>query len=281
MNKTKNMFYTLVALVLTTGLSIVSQVQASSDESSDISVTPSAKPGELFLPSADVMADLSAVTETARENKKLVLVIMGANWCHDSRALASRTTREPLKTVINEHYETVFVDVGYLDRGKEVITSLDVPVYYATPSVLIVDPVSGQLLNAQNRHQWADADRISMKESVDYFQQMSVAEPGGLTGTEEANGSLKLLLAEIDSFEQIQADRLYEAYAVLGPMLRAYKNGDKDAFSDKLWSEVRKFRYKVPADVDALRAEAYERTSAGETNIKLEYPKYPAFSWEH
>lgn len=275
------MLNTLVALLLTAGLSIVSQAQASSDESSDALGTPTARPGELFLPSADVMADLSAASETAWENNKLVLVIMGANWCHDSRALASRITKEPLKTVINEHYETVFVDVGYLDKGKEVITSLGVPVYYATPSVLIVNPVSGQLLNAQNRHQWANADSISMKESVDYFQLISVAEPAGLTGAEEVSDSLKLLFAEINSFEQIQADRLYRAYAVLSPMLRAYKNGDKDAFSDKLWSEVRRFRYKVPVDVDALRAEAYERTSAGELNIKLKYPKYPAFSWEN
>jgi hypothetical protein len=48
------------------------------------------------------MADLSAASETARESNKLVLVIMGANWCHDSRSLASRINKEPLKTAINE-----------------------------------------------------------------------------------------------------------------------------------------------------------------------------------
>jgi hypothetical protein len=46
--------------------------------------------------------------------------MMGANWCHDSRALASRIYEEPLSTIINEHYETLFVDVGYLENGRHI-----------------------------------------------------------------------------------------------------------------------------------------------------------------
>ncbi len=63
-------------------------------------------------------------------------------------------------------------------------------------------------------------------------------------------------------------------------MLRAYKEGDKDALSDELWNEVRDFRYQVPVDVDGLRAEARQRVAAGETGIRLNYPVYPAFSWD-
>ena len=205
---------------------------------------------------------------------------MGANWCHDSRALASRLQKEPLMSLVDESYETIFVDVGYLDKGKDVITSLGEPVYYATPTVLIVDPVSGQLLNVQNRHQWADANNISMEESVEYFRQFANSDPGSLQDSIEITAELQELLAEIDAFEQLQADRLYAAYGVLGPMLELYSNGERDKFSDKYWSAVRDFRYKVPADVNALRSQAYERVAQGDSNIKLEYPKYRAFPWE-
>jgi hypothetical protein len=47
-----------------------------------------------------------------------------------------------------------------------------------------------------------------------------------------------------------------------------------------LWNEVRDFRYQVPADLEALRAEAHARVATGETGIALTYPEYPAFSWE-
>jgi len=207
------------------------------------------------------MADVRNALSAARDSDKLVLVVMGANWCHDSRALASRLYLEPLNTLIDEHYETVFVDVGFLDKGKDVISSIGPPVYYATPTVLIMDPVSGRLVNADNRHQWGDAYNISMEESLEYFQLM-------------------VLLGEIDSFERLQADRIYDTYAVIGPLLKAYKAGEEPAHFEDYWNEVRDYRMQVPRDLDVLRAEALLRVSSGERDITLEYPEYPAFSWE-
>lgn len=244
------------------------------------SATPAEIAGELYLPSDDSMAEVTAMIQRAKENNKLALVIMGANWCHDSRGLASRFHQEPMKTLIAEHYETIFVDVGYLSKGKEVIESLGLPVYYATPTVLIIDPVSGELVNAQNRHQWADAFSISMDDTVAYFQHMTTVDLGPLRAGIEADPKLLSLFEEIDVFEQQQAERLYQAYLVLGPMLKEYKEGDKEAFSEQTWNEVRDFRYKLPYDLEALKAQARERVAAGEMGVELVYPEYPAFSWD-
>ena len=63
-------------------------------------------------------------------------------------------------------------------------------------------------------------------------------------------------------------------------MLKEVKEGDAELFSEEVWNEVRDFRYKVPADVDALRAEAIEQMATGETDIILNYPEYTPFSWE-
>jgi hypothetical protein len=261
----KNAICALIAMVLVTVFLNVTVVLAS---------------GELYLPSDDVMADVSNALNVARESNKLVLVVMGANWCHDSRALASRLYQQPLNTLIDEHYETVFVDVGFLDKGKEVISSIGPPGYYATPTVLILDPVSGRLVNADNRHQWGDAYNISMEESIEYFQVMAAADLIALRGDDEVAGELIRLLAEIDSFERLQADRVYDAYAVVGPLLAAYKAGEKPEHFEDYWNEVRDYRMQVPRDLDALRIEARERVSSGESDITLDYPEYPAFSWE-
>lgn len=278
---TRNITCTFLIAVLCTGLCTTEKLQASAGVKADKTAKSDTASGELYLPSKDAMADVSKAIKTAQDNNKLVLVVMGANWCHDSRALASRFYESPLDTVISENYETVFVDVGYLEKGKDVITSLGSPVYYATPTVLIVDPASGEVVNARNRHQWADAASVSMQASIDYFQQMadtSLTAPGG---SGEPSARLQKLLLEIEAFEKRQADRLYAAYAVLGPMLRAYKAGDKEAFSESHWNEVREFRYQVPKDVDSLRIEASERVKAGESDIELQYPQYPPFSWEN
>ena len=260
----------LVALALTAGNAVLA----------DDAPMLAKESGELYLPSDDAMADVTSALSAARESNKLALVVMGANWCHDSRALASRLYQEPLNALIDEHYETVFVDVGFLDKGKDVISSIGPPVYYATPTVLILDSVSGQMVNADNRHQWGDAYNINMEESLEYFQLMAATDLTDLRGDEQVAGDLTELLTEIDSFERLQANRVYDAYAVIGPMLKAYKAGEEPEHFEDYWNEVRDYRMHVPRDLGALRAEALLRVSSGESDITLEYHEYPAFSWE-
>jgi hypothetical protein len=60
-----------------------------------------------------------------------------------------------LVELIQQHYELVFVDVGFLDKGRGVVQQFDVPHFYATPTVLIIDPSSGALLNDEDHHIWA------------------------------------------------------------------------------------------------------------------------------
>jgi hypothetical protein len=280
MNIAKFMVHVLLGLVLTAGLSTTAKIHASDEAAASEAVSSATRKGKLYLASDDPMADLAAGINAAKDSKRLLLIVMGANWCHDSRALASRLYKEPLSTTVSENYEILFVDVGYLEKGKEVINSLGIPVYYATPTVLIVDPDTGLVVNDKNRHQWANAANISMEESLEYFQLFAEYEPNTLQIEAETGANLNVLLTEIEAFEQIQADRLYQAYAVLAPMLYAYKNGDKDAFSQASWDDVRDYRYQIPVDVEALQVEARERVVAGETDIQLNYPVYPAFSWD-
>lgn len=275
---TKQLSYALFGILLMTGLALAATASATVEAAPAEPEIPAMQSGKLYLPSADPMAELESTLATARDNHKRLLVVAGANWCHDSRALAARLFTAPLESVIDANYETLFVDVGYLDRGKDVLGSLGIPVYYATPTVLIVDPVSGQVVNAGNRHQWGEAASIGMDASVKYFSQY--AETSGALPAGEDDIELQTLLDEIAVFEQAQADRLYRAYAVVGPMLKAYKEGDKDAFSEKLWNEVRDYRLRVPLDLEALRDDARERVAAGETGITLNFPVYPPFSWE-
>ena len=276
MKTLKPFIYACVLLLVSSGISTVT-VLASDGTTTGKDAKSS---GELYLPAEDPVGALETGLDSARANNKLALVVMGANWCHDSRALAARLYEEPLRTVVNKYYEIIFVDVGYLEKGKDVISSLGIPIYYATPTVLIIDPVDKRVVNARNRNLWANAANVSMTESVDYFAHFAEANRNSLLSDGELDAELQSLLADIGDFEQLQASRLYEAYAVLTPMLRAYKEGDKDAFSEATWNEVRDYRYQVTADLENLRSEAHKRVAAGEQDIQLTYPVYPAFSWD-
>jgi thiol-disulfide isomerase/thioredoxin len=256
-----------VALFIGLGLVIANARAADSDPD-----------GHLFQPSADPLADVQQALGRAADGDRRALVVLGANWCHDSRALASRLYQSPLADVIQQHYELVFVDVGFYEQGREVTQQFGVAHYYATPTVLIIDPASGQLVNDEDRHIWGNAFNIDMSSSVQYFEKWAmndtVADPV-VDSTE-----LKQLYAEIDQFEQQLAKRVAAGYAVVGPMLEAYKAGNAPEEFDASWKELSNFRNAIPGDIRKLRDEAQRRVSDGEKDIQLQFPEFSLLSWE-
>ena len=243
-----------------------------------ISAAESDPDGRLFEASPDPVADVEQALERAGDGDRKALVVLGANWCHDSRALAARLHRSPLAEEIEQHYELVFVDVGFLDKGDDVLEQFDVAQFYATPTVLIIDPSTGRLVNDEDRHVWGDAYSIDMATSVEYFEKWAEYEaPADAAAAPE---ELLALYAQIDQFEQRQAMRVSGGYAVVGPMLEAYKAGDAPDNFQSSWDELRDFRTAIPGDVRELRAEAERRVAAGDEDIQLEFPEYPLLSWE-
>jgi thiol-disulfide isomerase/thioredoxin len=214
----------------------------------------------------------------ADDGDRLLLVVLGANWCHDSRALASRLHQPPLAEVIQENYELVFVDVGYYDKGRAVLQQFDVAHFYATPTVLIIDPSSGTLVNDEDRHIWSNAYNIDMSSSVEYFEKW--AERGPSADASADSAQLQQLYAEIDQFEQQLAERVAAGYAVVGPMLEAYEAGNAPEEFDASWDELRDFRIAIPDAIRDLRDEAQRRVSEGEEDIQVDFPEYPPLSWE-
>ena len=233
---------------------------------------------KLFQPSADPLADVQLAMSRAADGNRLALVVLGANWCHDSRALASRLQRPPLEEVIQQHYELVFVDVGFYKKGRDVVEQFGVAHFYATPTVLIVDPSSGRLLNDGDRHIWGNAYSIDTSSSVRYFEKWAMNDSVANSVAEPTE--LRQLYAEIDKFEQQLAERVAAGYAVVGPMLEAHKAGNPPEEFDTSWNELRDFRMAIPDDIRELRDEARQRVSDGEEEIQLAFPEYPLLSWE-
>jgi thiol-disulfide isomerase/thioredoxin len=234
--------------------------------------------GRAYQPSQDPLADVQQALTRADDGDRLALVVLGGNWCHDSIALASRLHSSPLAELIEQHYELVFVDVGYLDKGRDVVQQFGVPHYYATPTVLIIDPSNRVLINDEDRHMWSNAYNIDMSSSVQYFEKWATHDSVADPVTESAE--LQQIYAEIDQFEQQLAARVAAGYAVVGPMLEATKAGNRPKEFDASWDELRDFRMAIPDDISELRDEAQRRVSGGEKDIQLVFPEYPLLSWE-
>ena len=248
---------------------------SASDEASEMA---GFDPEHPFFPSNDAMADVDAVLARASDSGKLALIVMGANWCHDSRSLAHHFKDLEMAAILEESYELIFVDVGYLDTGAEIISRFGMPVIYGTPTVLVVDPDTETLLNSDNFHQWRDAYTMNIEEVRAEFTKFATPRSHGPI-THPSFAELDSLLAEIDAFENNQAERLYRAFGVLGPLLAMAPDERPEHFGD-YWGQVYDYRYQITDDLAALRAEARQRALAGEIEIALNYPEYEPFDWE-
>lgn len=123
-----------------------------------------------FDDSRNAMADVNAALNAAQTSGKNVLLVLGGNWCHDSRGLAAKFQRDELAAVIADGYELVYVDIGYRDRNLDVAARFGVMELFGTPTVLIVSPES-ELLNRESVHDWRTAYSKPYDETLNYFRR--------------------------------------------------------------------------------------------------------------
>ena len=116
----------------------------------------------------DADADLATAMEIARDNDQMTLLVMGANWCHDSRALAGHLRKERFMPLLAEHYRLVYVDVGKKVRNQHIARRFGLDGTPGTPTVLVLDS-DGTPLNADTAPTWRNAASRSEDAIYDYF----------------------------------------------------------------------------------------------------------------
>lgn len=131
---------------------------------------PEARP---YDETADASADVDAAVERAAGREALVLVVMGANWCHDSRALAGLLGTPRFSALLDERYELVFVDAGrpQKDEGRNaaIARRFGIDSQENTP-MLIVASAGGERLNSvEDAKSWRNAASRSEDEIYDYL----------------------------------------------------------------------------------------------------------------
>lgn len=106
-------------------------------------------------------AEVDAALARARQSGKRVLLVMGANWCSDSRALAGWLASERFKKLIGRKYELVFVDIGMPRGGDrpnlEIARRFGVSELPGSPNVLVITG-DGVLINPTTATTWRNAE---------------------------------------------------------------------------------------------------------------------------
>ena len=109
----------------------------------------------------------SAIAEASKAQKNVVLVF-GANWCGDCRALNEQMHKDELAALIAANYEVVKIDVGRFTKNKDIAAKYRVPLAHGIPTLAVLDP-GGNVLYTMDQGQFSNARSMSYESIRDFF----------------------------------------------------------------------------------------------------------------
>jgi thioredoxin 1 len=126
---------------------------------------------------ADAKAALQQALTAAKAAHVPVLVIFGANWCGDCRALDTALKSGPNAELMAKEFKVVKVDVGNFNRNLELDQAYGNPIKKGIPAAVVLSP-EGQVLYATRAGELANARRMSESGLHDFFKGVVQAAKG-------------------------------------------------------------------------------------------------------
>ncbi len=128
--------------------------------------------------SADAKAELHAALREGASTGRPVLILFGANWCEDCRALDHALKKGRNAELIAHDFRVVKVDVGNFDRNGDLVKAYGDPTAHGIPSAVIVAP-DNRVLFATRAGELADARRMSEDGLHEFFAKAAGAAGAG------------------------------------------------------------------------------------------------------
>ncbi|WP_432201938.1 thioredoxin family protein [Erythrobacter sp. W53] len=134
---------------------------------------------ELYDASIDAGTAVDDALARAQADGKHVLLVLGANWCHDSRAFAGWMETERFQTLITDRFELVYVNVGMpqSDDGHNlgIAQRFGFESLEGTPTVIAIAP-NGEVQNSETAKSWRNTASRSEDEIYDELIALSEAQ---------------------------------------------------------------------------------------------------------
>ena len=119
---------------------------------------------------ADAKAELKQALAKGSSARKPVLLIFGANWCKDCRALDAAIKGGKNAELIAREFEVVKIDVGNFDHNLDVAAQYGNPIKKGIPAAVIVSP-DNRVLYATRAGELADARSMNEGDVYAFFKQ--------------------------------------------------------------------------------------------------------------
>jgi hypothetical protein len=163
-------------MLLMAMLFLVQTVVHTSHAAPPVAAQAAAEAGRVYNEDRDGSADVDAALSRAALSGRAVIVVLGANWCHDSTALAKWLAAPRFAAMMQPRFEIIFVDAGKPQTGdgrnQDIIKRFGGKKQKSTPYVMILSG-AGKLLNRDDARSWRNADSRSEEDIYQYFAEFT------------------------------------------------------------------------------------------------------------
>jgi thioredoxin 1 len=122
---------------------------------------------------ADAAADLQHALAAAQKDHKQVLLVFGANWCPDCRAL-DQAMHGSSQHLLDSKFEVVKIDVGNFDKNLDLAQRYGNPIAKGIPAVVVVGHAN-RVVYATRNGELANARQMSEQGIFDFLSQKVAA----------------------------------------------------------------------------------------------------------
>jgi len=126
---------------------------------------------------ADAKADVQRAIDASARTQRPVLVIFGANWCKDCRALDAALKAPANAELIGKEFVVVKVDVGNFDRHLDIAERYGNPIKKGIPAAAVLSPKQ-ELIYTTRGGELANAREMSETGVYDFFHQVAANAKG-------------------------------------------------------------------------------------------------------
>ena len=121
---------------------------------------------------ADARSEIKAALAVAKDSKVQVLVVFGANWCSDCKALDLSFKSGTTAPLIAKSFKVVKVNVGRVDRNVEIAEAYGVPLKEGIPAIAVLNS-DGKVVFATRAGELADAKKMGDKGIYGFFAKLA------------------------------------------------------------------------------------------------------------
>jgi thiol-disulfide isomerase/thioredoxin len=126
---------------------------------------------------ADAKAQVRQALAAGKKAHKPTLLIFGANWCGDCRALDASLHTAKNAALVEAHFEVVKIDVGNFDHNLELSQAYGDPIQKGIPAAVVVG-ADGKTLYTTKAGELANARKMSDQGIYDFFAKVAAVPAG-------------------------------------------------------------------------------------------------------